>query len=79
MDRNARVAEPSVLRSLTKMTNHYLFCVTELPPSREADVEETEEDRREREAARLQMPPPRPGDDPPTYGDEGGGTLSRRV
>ena len=57
------------------MPNHYLFCVTELPPPQEAAVEETEEDRREREAARLEMPPARPGEDPPTYGDEGGGNL----
>jgi len=57
------------------MTNPYLYCVTELPPPREAAVEETEADRREREASRLEMPAPRPGDDPPSYGDEGGGNL----
>jgi hypothetical protein len=38
-------------------------------------VEETEEDRRKQEAARLEIPPARPGEDPPTYGDEGGGSL----
>jgi len=57
------------------MPNHYLFCVTELPPPQEAAVEETDQDRRDREAARLEMPPPRPGEDPPTHGDEGGGNL----
>jgi hypothetical protein len=36
---------------------------------------EIEKERRELEAARLEIPEPRPGDDPPTYGDEGGGTL----
>jgi hypothetical protein len=30
---------------------------------------------RESEAARLEVPAGHPGDDPPTYGDEGGGTL----
>jgi hypothetical protein len=37
--------------------------------------EETPEDRREQEAARLEIAPARPGEDPPTYGDEGGGSL----
>jgi hypothetical protein len=37
---------------------------------REPDV-----DRREAEAARLEVPLARPGDDPPTFGDEGGGSL----
>jgi hypothetical protein len=55
--------------------NRYLFCVTETPPTEEVAVPETEEDRREREAARLEVAPARPGDDPPTYGDEGGGSL----
>ncbi len=36
---------------------------------------EIEKERRELEAARLEIPAPRPGDDPPTYGDEGGGSL----
>jgi hypothetical protein len=73
--RNAADAARSVLRSLSMMQNPYLFCVTELPPPQEPAVEETKEDRREREAARLDMPPPRPGEDPPSYGDEGGGNL----
>ena len=53
----------------------YLFSVREnlLPP--EAAVEESDADRRDREAARLQVPLVRPGDDPPTHGDEGGGNL----
>jgi len=38
-------------------------------------LEESEADRRDREAARLEVPPARPGEDPPTYGDEGGGNL----
>ena len=54
---------------------HYLFCVTETAPRPEAAADETESERREREAARLEVFPARPGDDPPTYGDEGGGTL----
>jgi len=57
------------------MPNHYLYCVTELPPPQEGAVEETDQDRRDREAARLDMPPSRPGEDPPSYGDEGGGNL----
>jgi hypothetical protein len=36
---------------------------------------QSELDRREAEAARLEVAPPKPGDDPPTYGDEGGGSL----
>ena len=36
---------------------------------------ETAEDRREQEAARLEILPARPGEDPATYGDEGGGNL----
>jgi hypothetical protein len=52
---------------------NYLYCVTEIHPPPEPPVEESEADRREREAARLAVPPVRPGDDPPTYGDEGGG------
>jgi hypothetical protein len=54
---------------------HYLFCVTETPPPPEVEREESASERRDREAARLDVPPARPGDDPPTYGDEGGGTL----
>jgi len=38
-------------------------------------IEESDENRREREAERIQVPAPQPGDDPPTYGDEGGGNL----
>jgi len=38
-------------------------------------IEESDADRLEREAERIQVPPPHPGDDPPTYGDEGGGNL----
>jgi len=53
----------------------YLFCTIETYPPAEAPVEETEADRRAREAARLEIPPSRPGEDPPTYGDEGGGNL----
>jgi hypothetical protein len=53
--------------------NRYLYCVTEIPPPPEPVVEESDADRREREAARLAVPPVQPGDDPPTYGDEGGG------
>lgn len=41
----------------------------------EALIEESDVDRREAEAARLEVAPPKPGDDPPTYGDEGGGSL----
>ncbi len=37
--------------------------------------EEDESERRALEAARLEVSPARPGDDPPTYGDEGGGSL----
>ena len=55
--------------------DHFLFCVTETPPPAEAASSETEEDRRQHEAARLDVAPARPGDDPPTYGDEGGGSL----
>jgi hypothetical protein len=55
--------------------NRYLFCVTEIPPPPGVPVEETEADRKEREAARLEIPPVKPGDDPPTCGDEGGGSL----
>jgi len=47
----------------------------DLLPSLEAAVEESEADRRKREALRLEVAPSRPGDDPPTYGDEGGGNL----
>jgi hypothetical protein len=36
---------------------------------------EVEKERRELEAERLEIPVPRPGDDPPTYGDEGGGAF----
>lgn len=53
----------------------YLFCATETPPPAEAAIEESAADRREREAARLAVSPVKPGDDPPTYGDEGGGCL----
>jgi hypothetical protein len=35
--------------------------------------EEDESERRELEAARLDVSPAKPGEDPPTYGDEGGG------
>jgi hypothetical protein len=38
-------------------------------------IEESDEDRRKREADRIEVPLPQPGDDPPTYGDEGGGNL----
>jgi hypothetical protein len=38
-------------------------------------IEESDEDRRDREAERVQIPQPQPGNDPPTYGDEGGGNL----
>jgi hypothetical protein len=56
------------------MTN-YLFSVTQNLPAPEAVVEESDADRRDREAARLQVAPMKPGDDPPTHGDEGGGNL----
>jgi hypothetical protein len=55
--------------------NPYLYCATELPPPADAAVDESEAARREREAARLDVAPQRPGDDPPTCGDEGGGSL----
>jgi hypothetical protein len=75
--RNAGAGGRSVFWSLPRMEmNRYLFCVTELPAPPEAAVEETEAERREREAARLEVPAARPGDDPPTHGDEGGGSLS---
>ena len=54
--------------------DRYLFCVTETRPPAEVQAEETGEERREREAARLDVAPARPGDDPPTCGDEGGGS-----
>jgi hypothetical protein len=55
--------------------NRYLFCVTEIHPPAEVPVEESVADLKEREAARLEVPPVKPGDDPPTCGDEGGGSL----
>lgn len=53
----------------------YLYCAMETRPAPDAVVQESEIDRREAEAARLEVPPPRPGDEPPTHGDEGGGSL----
>jgi hypothetical protein len=53
----------------------YLYCANEIRPTPEAAVEESDVDRRDAEAARLEVPPSRPGDDPPTHGDEGGGNL----
>jgi hypothetical protein len=38
-------------------------------------IEESDADRRKREIERIQVPAPEPGNDPPTYGDEGGGNL----
>lgn len=55
--------------------NWHLFCIIAVPPPAEPEVEESEAERREREASRLAVPQVRPGDDPPTYGDEGGGNL----
>jgi hypothetical protein len=75
--RNAAAVRRSTVKgSFSGATmDHYLFCVTETPPPAEAASPETEEDRRQHEAARLDVAPARPGDDPPTYGDEGGGSL----
>jgi hypothetical protein len=53
----------------------YLYCAMETRPAPEAAVEESDVDRRDAEATRLEVPPARPGDDPPTCGDEGGGNL----
>jgi hypothetical protein len=53
----------------------YLFCVTEVHPPAELPVTESGADPREREAARLEVVPAGPGEDPPTCGDEGGGNL----
>jgi len=53
----------------------YLYCTMECRPAEEAAVVETETDRKDREAARLEVAPVKPGDDPPTYGDEGGGNV----
>jgi hypothetical protein len=47
-----------------------LFFTRETIPDKEP-VDDA--DPREREAARLEVSPAKPGDDPPTYGDEGGG------
>jgi hypothetical protein len=38
-------------------------------------IEESDADRLDREVERIQVPTPQPGNDPPTYGDEGGGNL----
>ena len=48
---------------------------TQSPPAADAAAEETDADRREREAARLDIAPAQPGEEPPTHGDEGGGNL----
>jgi hypothetical protein len=53
----------------------YLYGVTETHPPQDLAVPESDADRRERESERLDVAPTRPGDDPPTYGDEGGGSL----
>jgi hypothetical protein len=54
--------------------NRYLFCMTEAPLPAEAEAEPSDADRREHEAQRLDVAPANPGDDPPTCGDEGGGS-----
>ena len=53
--------------------DRYLFYVTEVFPPADHALSEPDADPREREAARLEVAPARPGEDPPTTGDEGGG------
>ena len=52
----------------------YLYCSMETRPAAEPAVPDTETERKAREAARLAIAPAKPGDDPPTCGDEGGGS-----
>jgi|SRR5579862_2282190 len=55
----------------------FRFYVVETLPEASAARDETDADRRDQEAARLEIAPVQAGDDPPTVGDEGGGTFVR--